>query len=89
MASRRKRSKRSGRSCSTGIVRFKTRRGKVVEFKGKSGPSCGPRPKPKTGHLRAFKSAFAKAARACKHASHKRSGKHGKSAFNRCIGAKL
>ena len=77
------------KACHRTTIRFKTRRGKTISFTGKSGASCGPRPKPKTGHLRTYKSAFRTAIRACRGKSHKRHGKHGKSAFNTCIGAKL
>lgn len=80
---------RKSKSCKKTTIHFKTRRGKTISFVGKQGASCGPRPKPKTGHLKAYKTAFKSAVRACKGKSHKRSGKHGKSAFNKCIAAKL
>jgi hypothetical protein len=57
---------RRGGTCRTGTVRFKTKRGKVVTFHGKSGPGCGPRKKASTRHLAPYKSALARAARACK-----------------------
>jgi hypothetical protein len=81
--------RKSSKACRKTTITFKKRRGGTVSFIGKTGASCGPRPKPKTGHLRTFKSAFKTAVRACKGKSHKRAGKHGKSAFNKCIGAKL
>jgi hypothetical protein len=52
--------------CKRTTIRFKTKRGKVIQFAGKSGAGCGPRPKPKTGHLRHYKIALGRAARACK-----------------------
>ena len=81
-------------ACTPTMIRFKTRRGKVVTFRGRPGgmKTAGGECKPKhrsTAHLRPFKTAFKAAARACKHASHKRHGKHGKSAFNVCVGKKV
>lgn len=64
MAKRRKKSG-SGK-CVRTTIKFKTKRGKTISFTGKTGASCGPRPKPKTGHLRHFKSAFKSAAKHCK-----------------------
>jgi len=58
--------KRSGAACRTGTIRFKTKRGKVVTFHGKSGPGCGPRKKASTRHLAPYKSALARAAKSCK-----------------------
>jgi len=75
-----KRSRRSG-GCRTGIVRFKTKRGKVVSFHGKTGASCSPRKKPSTRHLAPYKRKLAAAARACK-------GKSAK-AFRSCVRAKM
>lgn len=77
---RRKKSSR-GASCRAGIVRFKTKRGKVVQFRGKTGPGCAPRKKPSTRHLARYKSALAKASRACK-------GKRG-GAFRKCVAARM
>lgn len=54
------------KKCRVGTVRFKTKRGKVVSFHGHHGSDCGPRPKPKTGHLREFKAAMKSAAPGCK-----------------------
>lgn len=70
---------RSG--CKRTTIRFKTKRGKVVSFSGKSGPACGPRPKPKTGHLRPWKQVMAKAAPQC---ARKHGG--GTKAFRKCVG---
>lgn len=77
--SRRRARKSSG--CRTGIVRFKTKRGKVVSFHGKTGANCAPRKKPSTRHLAPYKRKLAAAARACK----------GKSAgaFRRCVAARM
>lgn len=52
--------------CKRTTIRFKTKRGKVVQFAGKTGAGCGPRPKPKTGHLRHYKAAMKTAAKYCK-----------------------
>lgn len=79
-ARRRKKSSR-GASCRAGIVRFKTKRGKVVQFRGKTGAGCAPRKKPSTRHLAKYKSALAKASRSCR-------GKHG-SAFRKCVAARM
>lgn len=56
--------KRKG--CARTTISFTTKRGKKVEFDGRAGQACGPRPKPKTGHLAPYKKAFAQAARDCK-----------------------
>lgn len=77
--SRRRARKSSG--CRTGIVRFKTKRGKVVSFPGKTGAGCSPRKKPSTRHLAPYKRKLAAAARACKGKSMK--------AFRSCIRAKM
>ena len=58
--------KRSTKACHATTVRFKTKRGKTISFKGHQGANCGPRPKPKTGHLRAYKQVFKQAAKFCK-----------------------
>jgi len=76
----RKRSRRSS-ACRTGIVRFKTKRGKVVSFHGKTGAGCAPRKKPSTRHLARYKSALAKASRACK-------GKRGRT-FRSCVSSRM
>jgi hypothetical protein len=82
-AARKRGRKRSskGTACRAGIVSFKTRRGKVVKFRGKTGAGCSPRKKPSTRHLAPYKRALAAAARACK-------GKSAK-AFRACVRAKL
>ncbi len=83
-----------GGSCTVKLIRFKTKRGKVVEFRGRpggmttAGGVCAPKHR-STAHLRTFKSAFKSAVRACAHSSHKRHGKHGKSPFNVCVGKHL
>lgn len=79
-ARKRKRS-RGGKSCRAGIVRFKTKRGKVIQFRGKTGAGCSPRKKPSTRHLAKYKRSLAAAARACK----------GKSAgaFRKCVAARM
>lgn len=79
--SRKRRSRKASGGCRTGIVRFKTKRGKVVSFRGKTGANCAPRKKPSTRHLAPYKRKLAAAARACK----------GKSAgaFRRCVAARM
>lgn len=53
--------------CTRKKIVIKNKRGKVIkEFMGRVGKSCGPRPKPKTGHLRAYKEYMGEAAKACK-----------------------
>jgi len=64
MAKRRKKS--GSKKCVRTTIKFKTKRGKTISFTGKTGASCGPRPKPKTGHLRHFKASFKRAAKHCK-----------------------
>jgi hypothetical protein len=76
-----KRSRARGASCRSGIVRFKTKRGKVISFKGKTGPGCSPRRAPSTRHLAPYKRKLAAAARACK-------GKSAK-AFRKCVAARM
>ena len=64
---RKKQRKRSSTACTRKTITIKSKRGKVIaQFKGRQGPGCGPRPKPKTGHLSAYKKEFARQARACK-----------------------
>lgn len=60
-----KRAKKAKR-CTRGTVSFTTKRGKTVSFQGRMGETCGPRPKPKTGHLGPYKREFARQAKACK-----------------------
>ena len=72
---RRRKSARTG--CRVGTVRFKTRRGKTIAFHGKTGPGCGPRPKPSTRHLAPYKRALKAAAKSCKGLS--------KSQFQSCV----
>lgn len=67
--------------CKHGKIRFKTKRGKTVEFSGRSGASCGPRKKPSTAHLRHYKTAMGRAARHCK-------GKPGQ-AFRNCVATQM
>lgn len=59
--------------CRRQTIRIKSKRGKVIaEFMGRKGKGCGPRPKPKTGHLRVYQQALAHAARSCKRKNLKR-----------------
>jgi hypothetical protein len=71
MAKKKRRSRSSApkTGCKSGIVRFRSKRGKIIEFKGKQGPACGPRRKP-TPPPKRFRDAFARQARACKGSSH-------------------
>ena len=64
--SKKKRRSRAVGKCRSGTIHFRTRRGKTVTFTGHHGKGCGPRPKPKTGHLKVWKEAMARAARHCK-----------------------
>lgn len=80
-ARRKRRRRKSTGSCRVGIVRFKTKRGKVIQFRGKTGPGCPPRKKPSTRHLAPFKRALASAARACR-------GKHGRQ-FRSCVASRM
>lgn len=56
---------KKGTSCKRTTIKFKTKRGKPIQFAGRSGPGCGPRPKPKTSHLRVYQTALAAASRSC------------------------
>ncbi len=67
--------------CARNLISFTTKRGKQVSFPGKAGKSCGPRPRPKTGHLRHYKSAFKSAAKHCKGRS--------RGAFLNCMSTQL
>lgn len=69
------------KKCKAGLVRFKTKRGKTVSFKGHVGSDCGPRPKPSTRHLAPYKAAMRRAAKGCK-------GRHGQ-AFRNCISTEM
>jgi hypothetical protein len=54
-------------TCKKQTIVIRRKSGKVItEFVGRKGPGCGPRPKPKTGHLRQYKGLMKDAARACK-----------------------
>lgn len=65
--------------CRSGTITFKSKRGKVISFKGRHGADCGPRKKPSTRHLSVYKKAFARAAKSC-------SKRGGMKAFRKCIG---
>lgn len=69
MARRKKRSSRPKTGCKSSIIKFRAH-GKTVEFKGKSGPSCGPRRKP-TPPPKHFRTEFGRQAKACKGGTHK------------------
>lgn len=69
------------KKCRAGTITFKSKRGKVISFKGHHGADCGPRKKPSTRHLSVYKKAFATAAKSCK----RKGG--GVKAFRRCVGA--
>ena len=68
------------KKCRSGTITFKSKRGKVISFKGRHGADCGPRKKPSTRHLAPYKQAFAAAARSC-------SKRGGVKAFRKCVGA--
>lgn len=55
--------KRTG--CKQTTISFRTARGRKVSFKGRTGPTCGPRSKPSTRHLRVWKDAMKDAASDC------------------------
>ena len=76
---RQRSSGRRGKACRVTVIRFRTKRGRVISFTGKTGKACGPRPKPKTGHLRAWKQVMAKAAPQC-------AKRHKGKAFRKCVG---
>jgi hypothetical protein len=57
---------RTTASCRVGTISFRTRRGKLIEFRGKKGPGCPPRKKPSTRHLAVYKRKLADAAKMCK-----------------------
>jgi len=92
MARRKKKSSHGG-SCTPKRISFKAH-GKIVSFVGRpggmksAGGSCANKHR-STAHLRTYKTEFKAAVRACKKSSHKRHGKHGKSAFNVCVGKHL
>lgn len=69
------------KKCTTGTIRFKTKRGKVISFKGHKGSDCAPRKKPSTAHLREYKSVMKSAAPGCK-----RSARGNVKVYRRCIG---
>lgn len=66
------------------VIKSKRRKGKIVaEFMGRTGKDCGPRPKPKTAHLKPFQQAMASAARSCKKKHLKRG------AFLNCVASQM
>ena len=52
------------KTCKRAKIAFTTKRGKKIEFMGKAGKSCGPRPKPKAPPMR-YRKHFAAQARSC------------------------
>lgn len=68
--------------CKRGTIKFKTKRGKTIQFSGRKGADCGPRKKPSTAHLRVFKSVMKDAAPSCK-----RGARGSVKAYRKCIGA--
>jgi hypothetical protein len=65
-------------------IKFETKRGKTISFRGRTGAGCPPRKKPSTRHLRAWKEVMAKASPQCKRAS-----KGNVKAFRACVGEAL
>lgn len=53
------------KACKLTTVKFQTKRGRTIAFKGHSGPDCPPRRKPSTRHLAPWKKAMKIAAEAC------------------------
>lgn len=64
--------------CKLTTIKFKTKRGRVIAFKGHSGSDCAPRKKPSTRHLAPWKKAMKIGAHAC-------AGSRGVSARRACI----
>lgn len=89
-----KKGKKTGGNCTRQRISFKTKRGKVISFMGRpdgmkgAGGVCSDI-KRSTVKLAPFKRAFTAAVKSCAKSSHKKSGKHGVSPFNKCIGGKL
>ncbi len=77
----RKRRGKAPHACRQGTITFRTKRGKIIHFKGKHGTGCAPRKKPSTRHLAPYKRKMAAAARACK-------GRKAK-AFRSCVAARM
>lgn len=67
--------------CTRKTIKFKTKRGRVISFTGREGPSCGPRKKPSTRHLAPWKAVMKKAAPQCK-----RAARGNVRAYRKCIG---
>lgn len=86
MARRRMKRSSSKKSCTPGIVRFRTKRGKVISFKGRSGGqqkaggTCSNKARRRTAWMRAF----GKAGRACA-----RKHKPGTKSMGACVKAAL
>lgn len=58
--------KRKKTGCAAKVITIKSKRGKVIaQFKGHSGPACGPRKKP-TPPPKRYRVEFARQARSCK-----------------------
>lgn len=78
---------KKGGGCSPRTIRFKTKRGKVIQFTGRPGGQkqhggdCSNKHR-STRHLAVYKSALRKAAKACK-------GKKGKMNFRSCVRSKF
>jgi len=76
---RSKKKKRRSTGCTRKKISIKTRKG-LVTFVGRQGPDCGPRPKPKTGHLRPWKNAMKDAGPQCARVS------KNIRAYRKCVG---
>lgn len=74
-------SKSKSKRCKVTTVKFKTKRGKVISFRGHQGTDCAPRKKPSTRHLAPWKAVMKKAAPQCA----KRFG-GGTKAAAKCVG---
>lgn len=53
------------KACKISNIKFKTKRGRVISFRGHSGSDCPPRRKPSTRHLAPWKKAMKIGAEAC------------------------
>lgn len=51
--------------CKSTIIKFTNKRGKVIEFKGRAGKSCGPRKTSSSARAREVRSLLAKAGKQC------------------------
>lgn len=53
------------KACKITTIKFKTKRGRPISFRGHSGSDCPPRRKPSTRHLGPWKAVMKKASPQC------------------------